>query len=969
MRNVGFFKTGICLSLLAAFCWWVPSAFATSVPTTTTLTVTSGSNPVTSVASGSKVTLTAAVTSGSTKVTVGQVNFCDASVTYCTDIHLLGTAQLTKAGTATIEFRPGAGSHSYKAVFAGTPNGAPAYAVSNSGTTALSVTGGSVTTTQIAQSGNPGDYTLTAMVSGFGSAAPTGTVSFLDISNDNAVLGTATLTAGTAGFNLVDAQNGAPGQGPSAITTGDFNGDGILDLAMANGAVLLGNGDGTFTEAQSLPASVAGSSIVVGDFNGDGIPDLAIANEDNNNIAVLLGNGDGTFTATASLQTGDEPQGIVTADFNGDGIPDLVVANNGSNTITVFLGNGDGTFTATAVSPQTGSEPEGIVTADFNGDGIPDLAISNYGSNTVTVLLGNGNGTFTATAASPPGGGAMVTADFNGDGILDLATGGAVLLGNGDGTFTQAESLPSGLGGSSIVVGDFNGDGIVDLAAGYPGDMLGGHVEIGLGDGKGDFTIASYDGQVIDDGIGRDSLGTVAAGDFNGDGISDLAAPANNGNLTGGQLDVLLAVDQTATATAIGIVVPGTTGTSEVVASYPGSSTYRASTSVAIPPVVQAGTPQMILFAEPNPASFGTSVTVTAEVMAIAPAAAPTGTVTFYDGSNLLGTATLNSSGGVAGLATYATSTFPVGSNSLTASYGGDVHYTSANSAAVVLTVTPLGTAVPTVTVTPTATTITSAQTDRVAVSVTGATGSPTPTGTVTLSSGSYSAQQPLASGAASFTIAAGTLASGANTLTAAYSGDATYAPESATASVTVAQVSMAIPAPAAVSAGTSATATATLTAGSSYSGTMNLTCALSKSPTGAVGLPTCSLNPTSVSLKSSGAATSVLTLSTTAPSSASLADPSRKSLWGFGGGSAVLAVLFLCGIPARRRRFTSVLGLLCLVFASLAIGCGGGGSPGNHLGTTTPGTTSGAYIFNVTGTDSVNSALAISTTVTLTVQ
>jgi Bacterial Ig-like domain (group 3)/FG-GAP-like repeat len=705
MRNVGFLKAGISLSLLAVSSWCVPSAFATSVPTTTTLAVTSGSNPVTSVPSGSKVTLTAAVTSGSTKVTVGQVNFCDASVTYCTDIHLLGTAQLTKAGTATIKFRPGVGSHSYKAVFAGTPNGAPAYAASNFGTTALSVTGGSVTTTQIAQSGNPGDYTLTATVSGFGSAAPTGTVSFLDASNDNAVLGTATLTAGTAGFNLVPAQNGAPGEGPSAITTGDFNGDGILDLAMANGAVLLGNGDGTFTEAESLPASVAGSSIIVGDFNEDGISDLAIANNDSNNITVLLGNGDGTFTVTvASLPTGDEPMGIVTADFNGDGIPDLAVANEGSNNVTILLGNGNGTFTATATSPSTGDKPTGIVTADFSANGKLDLAVADGG---VTVLLGDGTGNFVAGATS-------------------------ALYGDGP--------VP-------IVIGDFNGDGIVDLAAVQSGGMLGGYVDIALGNGSGGFTAASYDGQVIDDDIGRDGF-SVTVGDFNGDGISDLAAPANNGYLTGGQVGVYLAVDQTATATGNGIAVPVATGTSEVVASYPGNSIFSASTSVAIPPVLQEGTPQMILLVGPNPACFGTSVTLTAEVMANnviptdTPAPTPTGTVAFYDGSNLLGTGTLNGSG-VATLATYATSTFAVGSNSLTASYGGDANYTRANSAAVALTATAIGTAVPTVTVTPTSTTLPSTQTDSVAVSFTGAAGSPTPTGSVTLSSGSYSASSP----------------------------------------------------------------------------------------------------------------------------------------------------------------------------------------------------------------------------------
>lgn len=186
---------------------------------------------------------------------------------------------------------------------------------------------------------------------------------------------------------------------------------------------------------------------------------------------------------------------------------------------------------------------------------------------------------------------------------------------------------------------------------------------------------------------------------------------------------------------------------------------------------------------------------------------------------------------------------------------------------------------------------------------------------------------------------------------------------------MTVAQVSIAIPTPASVSAGSNATVNLTLTAGSSYSGTMNLDCTLTKFPTRALGLPTCSLNPASASLKSGGSATSVLTLSTTAPSSASLATPSRQGLWGFGGGSAVLAVLFLCGIPARRRRFASMLALLWLVFASLAIGCGGGGSPGNNFGPATPGTTSGSYLFTVTGTDSASATITTSTTVTLTVQ
>jgi hypothetical protein len=129
------------------------------------------------------------VAAGSKAVTVGQVNFCNASATYCTDIYLLGTAQLTSAGTAVFRFIPGIGSHRYKAVFRGTPNSTQAYAASTSDTVTLTVTGTSPTTTAIAPSGGAGNYSLTATVTGHINApslpAPAGSVSFLDTADNN----------------------------------------------------------------------------------------------------------------------------------------------------------------------------------------------------------------------------------------------------------------------------------------------------------------------------------------------------------------------------------------------------------------------------------------------------------------------------------------------------------------------------------------------------------------------------------------------------------------------------------------------------------------------------------------------------------------------------------------------------------------------------------------------------------------
>ena len=133
--------------------------------TTTTLAVTSGSGAVATVSSGTMVTLTATVKAGSVPVKTGQVNFCDASAKFCTDIHLLATAQLTSTGTATFKLRPGIGSRSYKAVFAGTPS----YAASASSASPLKVTSAaakSATSTSIAETGYAGNYTLTATVTG-----------------------------------------------------------------------------------------------------------------------------------------------------------------------------------------------------------------------------------------------------------------------------------------------------------------------------------------------------------------------------------------------------------------------------------------------------------------------------------------------------------------------------------------------------------------------------------------------------------------------------------------------------------------------------------------------------------------------------------------------------------------------------------------------------------------------------------
>ncbi len=545
-------------------------------PTTTTLAITSGGQIVTTVSSGSVVTLTATVTAYGMMVTTGQVDFCDAAAPHCTDIHLLGTAQLTSAGTAVLNFVPGIGSHSYKAVFLGTSSELP----SSSSGSPLTVTGNYLTTTAIAESGSVGNYTLTATVgSDGGTAAPTGTVSFEDASNGNAVLATVALGTGTAGPNWLNSQTPATGHSPESIAVGDFNGDGKADLVVTDVndnvvTILLGNGQGAFTP---VPGTLAGddtNAVAVGDFNGDGKADLAIAvlGDTNGSVTILLGNGDGTFTAAPSPATGNTPQALVVADFNGDGKADLAVANYDSDNLTILLGKGDGTFTS-APSPATGRGPYSLAVGDFNGDGIPDLAVGNSGSNTLTILLGNGDGTFRA-ASSPATGSApsaVVVGDFNGDGKADLAVANSasdtvtILLGNGDGTFTLRSTPATGNTPASMAVGDLNGDGKADLAI---ADLYGNDVTILLGNGDGTFIAATRPS------TGRNPI-CVAVGDFNGDGVPDLATA----NFTDNSVSVLVANRWSAQASASHVSVAGPPAEHAVFAAYAGDGVHDPSNS------------------------------------------------------------------------------------------------------------------------------------------------------------------------------------------------------------------------------------------------------------------------------------------------------------------------------------------------------------------------------------------------------
>jgi hypothetical protein len=376
----------------------------------------------------------------------------------------------------------------------------------------------------------------------------------------------------------------------------------------------------------------------------------------------------------------------------------------------------------------------------------------------------------------------------------------------------------------------------------------------------------------------------------------------------------------------------------------------------------------------PTPTSITVSQGLSVAVTVSSTTGTPTGTVTLV-GPGYVGTLQALSTGPY----TFAIPAYGLsgGTDILVASYSGDANFAEASATATVTVskLTPTG-----ITVTPSATSIAANVALTVTGTVTGA--GPAPTGTVTLTSGGYtSAVTELSSGAYSIAIPASSLSVGTDTLTIAYSGDNNYSTVSGTATVTVtapaapATYALSASVPTAVSPGTSATSTVTVTASNGYAGTVALGCSLTSSPTGASDVPTCAATSGSPVTLSTTATTgtATVTVTTTAATSGALVRPdfrrNRTTLASLG--VAAFALLALLGIPAQRRSWRAMLGVLVLLAAlgSLAAcGGGGGGSSGGGGGTSNPGTTAGTYTFTVTGTGNPAVTPAPTTTFTLTV-
>lgn len=350
---------------------------------------------------------------------------------------------------------------------------------------------------------------------------------------------------GDGTFSAVSETPYSVGQTPTAMAAGDFNQDGVLDLAVGAHLgdridILLGSGDGTYTAATPvpLPANSGIFDLCIARLDAGTTLDLVASMSFNNTAIVFHGAGDGTFTlgATLTMAGGDDAMGVEVGDFDGNLTMDVAVVVRDPGLVGIFLNDGAGTFTSPiATSFSVGFEARNLVAGLFDGDTVLDLAVSVRNSEQIELYLGNGDGTFAAspfsstTVSGQPW--TLAAVDLDGGGSLDIVVAGentgqvTTLLGDGAGALSTAPSSPVTVGASPIGIasGDFNGDEAPDIVA---ANIVDGTISILLGDGSGGLVPGAQPTLLV----GPLPFALVVA-DLDGDGIQDIAV-ANQGDST-----------------------------------------------------------------------------------------------------------------------------------------------------------------------------------------------------------------------------------------------------------------------------------------------------------------------------------------------------------------------------------------------------------------------------------------------------
>ncbi|MCP4567365.1 MAG: hypothetical protein GY841_07285, partial [FCB group bacterium] len=313
----------------------------------------------------------------------------------------------------------------------------------------------------------------------------------------------------------------------------DIDGDGDLDLVSINGAsadpiiiTSLNDGSGHFTPDTTYELYGTLQGLCTGDFNGDGAIDLAVTKSTDYEVIALLNDGYGKFEAQSACSVDDYPIQIIAADFDNDGKMDLATTCALANTVSILPGNGDGSF-ASQKHCGVGEWSVDLVAGDFDGDNDRDLAVANYTTRTITILRHSSNCSFTYDTCYGLGAldrpAAVCAADFDGDGDIDIAAAdytendAFILLNDGAGEFSHGGTCATDTGPEAICAADIDGDGDIDLTTGNNG-IVGGTdstVSVLLNNGNGVFEHSR------DVTVGNHP-NSVAWADLNNDGCLDL---------------------------------------------------------------------------------------------------------------------------------------------------------------------------------------------------------------------------------------------------------------------------------------------------------------------------------------------------------------------------------------------------------------------------------------------------------------
>lgn len=357
-----------------------------------------------------------------------------------------------------------------------------------------------------------------------------------------ALLAARPATADTcSGLGLGAQSPGATQAAPVAVAVGDFDRNGWLDAAAANGTagtvtILLGNGAGGLTPLASPTAGGNPVDIVAGDLNRNGALDLVVADGTGSRVLVMEGLGGASFGTGSAFPVGLVPSRVSLADFDRDGFLDLLVLSQGNAWLRVYEGTGALSFgTVLANVDLAGADPTAAATGDFDRDGNLDVAVVERALNQVAVYKGSVTGALTLAATAPVGGGARDIAggDLDRDGRLDLVVANAgagsvsVLRGDGNGGF--AAQNVAAVGGTPLRLSlvDLDRDGALDLSVVDDGPAV---PRVVVFRGKATFPDA-FDAVPVASifGISSNPRG-LALGDFTSDGRADIVTTLSSSN-------------------------------------------------------------------------------------------------------------------------------------------------------------------------------------------------------------------------------------------------------------------------------------------------------------------------------------------------------------------------------------------------------------------------------------------------------